>query len=211
MTMLLATLGRRFARLTTNVVVRAPWLWRLFRGPLRRQFSWLAPRWDTIRTPDHLAAFEAALHGIETAPGTALDLGTGTGDGALAIARRFPDAEVVGVDLSPEMVEQARRKLPSELAARVRFEQADSARLPYPDGAFQLVGLANMIPFFDELARVVAGGGLVLCSFSRGAQTPIYVPFETIRRELGSRGFGDFAEFEAGDATALLARKAGHP
>src|SRR5439155_25280561 len=166
MTMLLATLGRRFARLTTNVVVRAPWLWRLFRGPLRRQFSWLAPLWDTLRTPDHLAAFEAALHGIETAPGTALDLGTGTGDGALAVARRFPDAEVVGVDLSPEMVEQARRKLPSELAARVRFEQADSARLPYPDGAFQLVGLANMIPFFDELARVLAPGGSAVFGFS---------------------------------------------
>jgi len=211
MTMLLATLGRRFARLTTNVVVRAPWLWRLFRGPLRRQFSWLAPLWDTIRTPDHLAAFEAALHGIETAPGTALDLGTGTGDGALAIARRFPDAEVVGVDLSPEMVEQARRKLPSELAARVRFEQADSARLPYPDGAFQLVGLANMIPFFDELARVLAPGGSALFGFSDGPRTPIYVPPDRLRAELGRRGFSDFAEFSVGSGTALLARMADRP
>ena len=204
---LLAGLARRFARLATNAVVRAPWLWRLFRGPLRRQFSWLAPRWDTIRTPDHLASFAAALEGVATPPRRALDLGTGTGDGALAIARRFPAAEVAGVDLSPGMVEHARRKLPAELAGRVRFEQADSARLPYPDGSFDLVGLANMIPFFDELARVLAPGGYAVFGFSDGPRTPIYVPPERLRGELARRGFSDFAEFSAGSGTALLARK----
>jgi SAM-dependent methyltransferase len=204
---LLAGLARRFARLATNVVVRAPWLWRLFRRPLRRQFSWLAPRWDTIRAPDHLASFEAALAAVESAPGRALDLGTGTGDGALAIARRFPAAEVVGVDLSPGMVEHARQKLPAELAGRVRFEQADSARLPYPDASFDLVALANMIPFFGELARVLAPGGYAVFGFSDGPRTPIYVPPERLRAELGRRGFADFAEFSAGSGTALLARK----
>jgi hypothetical protein len=68
-----------------------------------------------------------------------------------------------------------------------------------------------MIPFFDELVRVVARPGFVVFSFSRGAQTPIYVPPETLRRELGARGFDEFAEFAAGDATALLARKAADP
>jgi SAM-dependent methyltransferase len=205
---MLARLARRFARLATNVVVRAPWLWRLFRGPLRRQFSWLAPRWDTIRTPDHLAPFEAVLAAVETAPRTALDVGTGTGDAALAIARRFPSAEVVGVDLSPEMVEHARRKIPAELAGRVRFEQGDSEHLPYPDGAFDLVGLANMIPFFDELARLVAPGGAAVFGFSDGPRTPMYVPPERLRTELGKRGFTDFADFSAGSGTALFARKA---
>ena len=109
------------------------------------------------------------------------------------------------------MVEQARRKLPSELAARVRFEQADSAHLPYPDGAFQLVGLANMIPFFDELARVLAPGGSALFGFSDGPRTPIYVPPDRLRAELGRRGFSDFAEFSVGSGTALLARKADRP
>jgi ubiquinone/menaquinone biosynthesis C-methylase UbiE len=208
---LLAPLARRFARLATTVVVRAPWLWRLFRGPLRRQFAWLAPRWDMIRTVNHLAPFEAALGAITTAPRAALDLGTGTGDGALAIARRFPEAEVVGVDLAEEMVEQARRKLPPEFAGRVRFEQADAARLPYPDGVFELVGLANMIPFFDELARVVAPGGAAVFGFSDGARTPIYVPAERLQAELARRGFSDFAEFSAGSGTALLARKAARP
>ncbi len=106
------------------------------------------------------------------------------------------------------MVEQARRKIPPGLAGRVRFEVADASRLPYEDGAFDLVGLSNMIPFFDELARVTAPGGTVVIAFSSGADTPIYVPSERLRAELSRRGFSEFADFEAGNGTALLARKA---
>jgi ubiquinone/menaquinone biosynthesis C-methylase UbiE len=199
-------LGRRFARIATDAVVRRPSLWRLFRKPLRFQFEQLAPRWDTMRGPDHLAAYEAALSEVEP-PRKALDLGTGTGDGAFAIARRFPDADVIGVDLAPAMIEAARSKIPSELAGRVHFQQGDATRLPYDDASFELVGLANMIPFFDELARVLAPGGAAIFGFSAGPETPIYVPTERLRRELELRGFTDFADFSAGEGTALLARK----
>jgi hypothetical protein len=64
-----------------------------------------------------------------------------------------------------------------------------------------------MIPFFDELARVTAPGGAVVFSFSGGAATPIYVAPARLREELGSRGFTDFADFAAGQGTALVARK----
>ena len=64
-----------------------------------------------------------------------------------------------------------------------------------------------MIPFFDELARVTAPGGHVVLSFSAGPETPIWVPPERLRRELGAHGFTDFADFEAEGATALLARR----
>ncbi len=202
-------LGRKFSRLTTNVVVRRPGLWRLFRGPLRGLFGRLAGQWDEIRTanPHHLAALEAALNAIDPPPRRALDLGTGTGAAAVVLARRFPEAEVEGADLAAPMIEEARRKAPPELAGRLRFEVADASRLRYPDGGFELVTLANMIPFFDELVRVVAPGGFVLFSFSRGSETPIFVPFERLRRELEPRGFSGFTEFAAGPATALLARK----
>ena len=96
---------------------------------------------------------------------------------------------------------------PAELRDRVRYEVADAARLPFEDGAFDLVTLANMIPFFDELARVVAPGGTVVVAFSAGAGTPIYVSSERLRRELGRRGFGDFEELGAARGIALLARK----
>ena len=200
-------LGRRFARVATNAVVRSPRLWRLFRGPLRLQFDRLAPVWDSMRGPEYLAPFERALEVVSPAPNRVLDLGTGTGAAALAIARRFSEAEVVGVDISQRMVDEARRKMPPELAGRVRFEQGDGAGLPYPSGSFQLVTLANVIPLFDELFRLVAPGGQVLFSFSAGPETPIWVPPERLRNELSRRGFSDFADFQAGSGTALLARK----
>lgn len=200
-------LGRRFARLATNAAVRWPLLWRLLRRLMRLQFDRLAPRWDTMRSPDHLGSFERALDQVDGSPQRVLDLGTGTGAAAFSVARRFPEAQVTGADLSQEMLAEARRKTPPELAERLRFEQADAARLPYGDASFELVTLANMIPFFDELTRVVAPGGWALFSFSGGRETPIWVAPERLRSELSRRGFSDFADFQAGAGTALLARK----
>jgi demethylmenaquinone methyltransferase/2-methoxy-6-polyprenyl-1,4-benzoquinol methylase len=188
--------------------VRRPFLWRLFRRGIRFQFDRLAPAWDTYLNPAGLAAWEEALSAIDSRPGRTLDIGTGTGRGAFALARRFPEAEIVGVDLSKGMLEEARRKTPDDLASRVRFEEADAERLPFANESFDLVTLANMIPFFDELDRVLAPGGWVLITFSAGPETPIYVPPERLRAELGRRGFENFAEFAAGNATALVARKA---
>ena len=202
------SLGRRVARMTTNAVVARPRLWGALRWLTRAQFDRLAPVWDSMRRPEAFAALERALETLTAAPKRVLDLGTGTGLAAFVVARRFPEAEVVGVDLAPGMVEQARQRTPPGLAERVRFEQGDAAKLPFEDGAFDLVQLANMIPFFDELARVTAPGGHLVLSFSAGPETPIWVPPERLRRELGAHGFTDFADFETGGATALLARRA---
>jgi SAM-dependent methyltransferase len=200
-------LGQKFARFTTDAVLRSPRLWRLFRPVMRKQFDAVAGTWDDMRTPDHLASYDRALEAVEPAPGQALDLGTGTGQGAFAIARSFPSARVVGVDVAERMLAEAERKTPPDLKARITFERGDASSLPYPDGSFDLVSHANMIPFFDELERVVAPGGQVLFAFSAGASTPIYVAPERLRAELGRRGFTDFADFDGGQGTALLARK----
>jgi ubiquinone/menaquinone biosynthesis C-methylase UbiE len=204
---LVETIGRKFARLTTNQVVRRPQLWRLFRPVIRVEFDRLAPIWDQMRDPVAFKPLEAALAAVGP-PRRALDIGTGTGSAAFVIARRFPSAEVVGVDLAGEMIGEAKRKTPLELADRVRFEQVDAEQLPYPDGSFDLVTLANMIPFFDEIERVLAPGGWAVFAFSGGPQTPIYVPLEKLRDELAERGFTDFAEFAAGRGNSLVARKA---
>ena len=198
--------AQRFARLVTDAVVRRPLLWRLFRRPLRAMFDGLAPTWETRIGPHHLFALDLALEDVP-APRRLLDLGTGTGVVAIALAERYPDAEVVGIDLSPGMIEEARRKLPAALAGRVRFEVGDASALVCPDGHFELVVLSNMIPFFGELARVVAAGGTLVLSFSKGAGTPIYVPPERLCEELGRRGFTEFAEFSAAPATAFRAKR----
>lgn len=198
--------AQRFARIVTDAVVRRPVLWHVFRRPLQRMFDGLAPTWETRIGPHHLWALDLALEDV-VSPVRILDLGTGTGVVAKALAERYPEADVVGIDLSPEMIEEARRKLPPELAARVDFQVGDASALVSADEDFDLVVLMNMIPFFDELARITAHGGRIVFSFSRGDETPIYVPFERLRDELGRRGFAEFAEFSAEPATALRAKK----
>ena len=198
------TLGQRFARFVTVVVVRRPWLWRFLRPLTRRQFDTMAPSWQARRTGDTFAPVHAALDAIERAPVRVLDLGTGTGAVARILAERYPQAEILGIDIAPRMIDEACALTD---APNVRFEVADAFGLPYEDGAFDLVALGNMIPFFDELARVVAPGGEALFFFSAGARTPIYVEPERLRRELGRRGFAEFAELSAGRGTAFTARK----
>jgi ubiquinone/menaquinone biosynthesis C-methylase UbiE len=200
--------GRKFARLATRAVVARPKLWRYFRGPLRAQFDALAPEWDEILTDEALAPLDVALSRVGAAPARVLDLGTGTGKAARLVAKRFPQVDVVGVDLAPAMVEEAGRLLPPDLAGRIRFEVADAAALPFGDGEFDLVVLLNMIPFFDELARVTAPAGTVVVAHVSGPSTPIWTPPETLRARLAPLGFARFEEIAAGSGTALVARRA---
>jgi SAM-dependent methyltransferase len=182
------TAGQRFARFVTSSVVRVPWAWRLFRGPLTRSFDRLAPTWENRISDERLRPMAAALDALPAPPRHALDLGTGTGRVARVVAGRWPDAEVVGADVSPGMVEEARR-----LGGGARFD---------------LVTLNNMIPFFGEVARVTAPGGHVAVAFTMGDQTPIYVPLERVRSEFARRGFVHVADFAEGHGVALLAKKA---
>lgn len=154
-------------------------------------------------SPDGIAPYEAALERIDGRVGRALDVGTGTGAGARSIEKQFPNAEVVGVDVAPAMLEEARR-----LAPEIEFVEGDAADLPFLDGEFDLVAHANMIPFLDETARVLRPGGWTIYAFSSGAETPIYVAPARLRRELARRGFTDFAEIAAGRGIAVLARRA---
>ena len=196
------TAGQRFVRVVTSVVVRVPFAWRLFRGTLTRTFDRLAPTWEGRISDERLAPMRVALDALIAPPASVLDLGTGTGRVARVVAERWPDANVVGVDLSPGMIDEARR-----IGGRVHYDVADASALPYDDGAFDLVTLSNMIPFFDEVARVTAPGGRVIVAFTMGDRTPIFVPFGRVRSELERRGFSHVADFDAGTGTALLAKK----
>jgi len=196
--------GQRLIRVITNLVVRWPWLWPVFRPIVRRVFDRIAPTWEGIRQDDTLAPYEAGLDRVSGPVERALDVGTGTGAGARVLRQRFPDAEVLGSDVAPAMLAEARKHAPE-----IEFVEADAARLPFGDGSFDLVAHANMIPFVEEAARVLRPGGWTLFAFSSGPDTPIWVEPETLRRQLERRGFSDFAEIAAGRGIAVVARRAG--
>ncbi len=132
-------------------------------------------------------------------PARIIDVATGTGAQAYTLARCGFD--VIGVDLSPLMLEQARKKLENR-SLKLKFIQADATELPFKDNEFDgasiSLGLHDM-PHEIELAtllevkRVVKKNGCILIvehmepskhivarllsPFIRLFETPYYMPF----------------------------------
>jgi len=101
-------------------------------------------------------------------PKKIVDLATGTGDLALALQKKLPDAQIVCVDFLPEMVELAKRKGVRQTVI------ADAMKLPFADALFDCAtiafGLRNMEDWrgaLREMSRVLnANGHLLVLEFS---------------------------------------------
>jgi ubiquinone/menaquinone biosynthesis C-methylase UbiE len=201
-------------RMLNRLIVRAPWTWPAIRGPTRRFFDRTAAGWDDrtrAGSVDHLAALAAALLHVRPAPERALEVGTGTGEGALLIAREFPQASVRGVDISTPMVEAATAKVGLDPEGRVAFRVADAADLPYEEESFDLVAHLNMPPFIGEVARVLRPRGHVIVASSWGAATPFYTPRSTLEWGFAKRGIEPLAAGEAAAGTYWVGRKPPRP
>ena len=170
----------------------------------------MASSWDDRVGSDpseRLAPLAAACDLLDAEPRTVLELGTGTGTGALFLAERFPDSTIRAIDISPAMVQVAREKLSPELARRVTFARGDAASLPDEDGSFDLVAQLNLPARVDEIARLVRPGGHVVIASSLGPGTPYYTPEAVLRSRFGRRGFGRLRDGEAGDGTYFVATR----
>ncbi len=201
---------RVVGRMLNRLIVRAPWAWPVVRGPMRRFFDRSAPGWDGrtgAGSVEHLAPLAAALLYVKPAPERALDVGTGTGAGALLLAREFPQANVRGVDMSEEMIRAAQSKVGLDPSGRVAFRVVDAARLPYDDDSFDLVAHLNMPPFIDEVARVLRPGGHVVVASSWGKETPFYTPKAVLDWAFAKRGIEPAATGEAVSGTYWVGRK----
>lgn len=201
---------RHLGRMLNRLVVRAPWAWPLVRGPMTRFFDRAAPGWDertSAGSAEHLAPLAAALLHVTPAPERALEIGTGTGTGALLVAREFPQASVRGIDVSPEMIEAARSKVGLDPEGRVAFRVADAADLPYGDESFDLVTHLNMPPFAGEVARVLRPGGHAIVASSWGPATPFYTPSKVLDWAFAKHGVEPLATGTAGEGTFWVGRK----
>jgi SAM-dependent methyltransferase len=201
---------RIVGRTVNNLVVRAPWLWPLLRGPTRRFFSERACGWDELTGAggvEHLAPLAAAVLHVDRAPERILDVGCGTGEGTLFFAREFPQARVRGVDLSEEMIRAAVAKVGLDPEGRIAFKPGDAASLPYPDESFDLVAQLNMPPFFDELVRVLRPGGHVIVASSWGPHTPYYTRPRTLRWKFLQRGVEPVEIGTAGAGSFYVGRR----
>ena len=191
-----------------HLVARAPRAWRLIRRPTQRFFESLAAGWDARVQPDspeHLAALFAGVDSLPAPPKRIIDLGTGTGAAALALARRFPEARVEGADISERMISTAREKTTDDLADRVRFSVGDAAALPFEAKSFDLVIQVSVPVFFDQISRLLRPGGHVIVVSSLGKATPYHLPNRVLRRNFERRGFRTVTAGGAGAGTFFVA------
>ena len=98
-----------------------------------------------------------------------VDVGSGAGLDALIAARAVgPDGHVIGVDMTPEMLERARAAAAAGGIANVEFRQGLAERLPVEKGWADLVisnGVINLVPnklgAYRQVARALRPGGRV--------------------------------------------------
>lgn len=118
-----------------------------------------------------------------------LEVGSGTGAGAMVLEGRVPS--LTCCDLAREML----RFAPPELAPRV---QADASRLPFADAGFDAVLMINMLLFPGEVDRMLAPGGKLVWVNTLGDQTPIHLPADDVAAALPGEWVGVTARAGAG-------------
>lgn len=102
----------------------------------RMRSTWMAGDFGQIARYSAKGA-EEFVDRLLIAPGMrVLDVACGTGNLAIPAARK--NAQVSGVDIAPNLIEQARQRAAEE-GLPVTFEEGDAEQLPYPDAHFDLV------------------------------------------------------------------------
>ena len=148
---------------------------------VREMFDNIAPKYDLLNhtlsmSIDRVWRRRVVGEVRRAKPGRILDVATGTGDLAIAMARRIRDVQVLGVDLSEQMLAVARRKIEARgLDERIVLDRGDAERLAVADASVDVATVAFGVRNFGdlgaglrELARTIKPGGkVVILEFSR--------------------------------------------
>lgn len=141
---------------------------------VREMFARVARRYDFL---NHLLSLGLDIHWRKVAARevsglrkeTVADLCTGTGDLAMALKRSAPDARIIALDFTPEMVAYGPKKAAHAKLSGLVFGIGDTLNLPLKDGscaaasvAFGIRNVGDLDRGLREMTRVVRPGGKVL-------------------------------------------------
>ena len=131
----------------------------------RQQLAWSSGDYSMFGAA-LLIMSELLCEAVDLRPGqTVLDVATGSGNTALAAARRF--RETTGIDYVPALLERGRERAAAE-RLEVTFREGDAESIPLPDASFDVVLSTIGVMFApdqekaaDELLRVCCPGGRI--------------------------------------------------
>ncbi len=148
-----------------------------------RMFSRIAHRYDLMNTLmtvglDQWWRREVVRQCALPTGGCVLDLGTGTGELARALARQAGRYQVWATDISLAMITQGQHKQGTHL---IRFTQADAQQLPFPDASFDTVVSAflmrnlpdHRLGLAEQVRVLKPGGRLVFLDIMAPHLTPL--------------------------------------
>ena len=135
-------------------------------------FDNIAPTYDKLNhilslNIDKLWRMDAIDRLSKTQPKVVLDEACGTGDFSLLIARKCPDAKVIGVDISEGMMDIGRQKVAEQgLSERITMHVDDATQLQMEDNSVDAITVAfgvrnyeHLQKGLDEMCRVIRPGG----------------------------------------------------
>ncbi|MGE5656773.1 MAG: class I SAM-dependent methyltransferase [Actinomycetota bacterium] len=128
-----------------------------------------AVEYDSMDFSEVNTAFAKSTTALGPEVGKILDAGTGTARIPIIIAKLQPQWQIVGIDLSENMLKIGRENVKAAgLQSQIQLEQVDAKQMPYPDSSFDLVisnsilhHLPDPLPFLKELKRVLKPNGSI--------------------------------------------------
>ena len=156
-------------------------------SPIAAMFDRISPKYDAL---NHLLSFnidkvwrrKTAKAVAKSHPNTILDLATGTADLAIAVAKRNPQAHILGMDISEKMLDIGKEKVMHQnLANQIELSLGDAAALPFEDDSFDAVTVAFGVRNFEDLGKGLSeisrvlkpGGQAVILEFSMPERFPV--------------------------------------
>ena len=128
--------------------------------------SRLAGFWN----PDYLQRIILPLLNLKP-DARVLDVGCGTGSLTFVLARLVPNIHIIGVDITPKLVDAARERATEFGLTNVEFHESDALQLPFANAEFDAVVCQTVLAFVPdpvsvlrEMTRVLADGGTFMAA-----------------------------------------------